>query len=225
MPSTDISYTLLPIGTGNDWIRTHQIPKKLEDWLKMIKAGKTKFQDVGLVKYQSEGKILERYFANVAGLAYDAYLVRYAGENPGMVSSKVFYLMLLLKCLFRYKLRKALVVFDDQTDENYYYSINIGVCSYSGGGMQTVRHAVEDDGLFALSLFGPLTKLGVILNTYRFYNKSVGEHPLVDCYQVKKVKVEAAEAIPTLLEADGEFLGETPAEFSLIEKSLKVVVP
>ena len=120
---------------------------------------------------------------------------------------------------------KAKVFFDGQEDENYYYSINIGICSYSGGGMQTVPHAVEDDGLFALSLFGPFSKLGVLLNTYRFYNRSVGKHPLVDCYQVKRVKIEAPKSTPTLLEVDGEFLGETPVEFSLIEKGLQIIIP
>ena len=121
------------------------------------------------MKFQSEGKTKERYFVNVAGLAYDAYLVRYAAERPGLVSNKIFYLFLLLRCLFQYTLTKAKVIFDELEDENYYYSINIGICSYSGGGMQTVPHAIEDDGLFALSLFGPFSKLGVLLNTYRFY--------------------------------------------------------
>jgi YegS/Rv2252/BmrU family lipid kinase len=225
VPTTAITYTLLPVGTGNDWVKTYGIPKKIDAWLRMLEAGKTKIQDVGLVHYQAGGQTSKRYFANVAGMAYDAYLVRYACENPGMVSSKIFYLLLLLRCLFQYTLRKAKVFFDGQTDIDYYYSINIGICSYSGGGMQTVPHAIEDDGLFALSLFGPFSKLGVLLNTYRFYNKSVGEHSLVNCYQVKSVRVEAAEKRPTLVEVDGEFLGETPAEFSLIEKGLKVIIP
>ena len=90
----------------------------------MVKAEKTKLQDIGLVNYQFEGQSQKRYFANVAGLAYDAYVVRYAAERPGIVSNKILYLFLLFRCLFQYTLTKAKVFFDGNEDENYYYSIN-----------------------------------------------------------------------------------------------------
>jgi diacylglycerol kinase family enzyme len=37
VPSHAITYALLPIGTGNDWIRTHGIPKDVGEWLAMWK--------------------------------------------------------------------------------------------------------------------------------------------------------------------------------------------
>jgi diacylglycerol kinase family enzyme len=38
------------------------------------------------------------------------------------------------------------------------------------------------------------------------------------------VQVAQVGAYSTLLEADGEFLGETPARFALVPKALKVVL-
>ncbi|HFB99699.1 MAG TPA: diacylglycerol kinase family lipid kinase, partial [Phaeodactylibacter sp.] len=39
--STAITFALLPLGTGNDWIKTHQIPKDLALWVDCLKKGKT----------------------------------------------------------------------------------------------------------------------------------------------------------------------------------------
>ena len=36
VPSHEIYYALLPVGTGNDWIKTHGIPSALPAWLAML---------------------------------------------------------------------------------------------------------------------------------------------------------------------------------------------
>ncbi|KAA3626954.1 MAG: diacylglycerol kinase family lipid kinase, partial [Bacteroidetes bacterium] len=69
VPSTEITYVLFPVGTGNDWIKTHGIPKDTNQWLKMVHAGKTFQQDVGLLEYHQSGVSNLRYFVNVSGLA------------------------------------------------------------------------------------------------------------------------------------------------------------
>ncbi len=225
VPSGEICYAFLPIGTGNDWVKSHQIPRNLSQWFAMFQQGRVVMQDVGLVYYHAEGKERKRYFANVAGLAYDAFVVRYADSHKGWMTNRFFYLMMVLRCLFMYRLRRARVVFGQQSREDYYYTINVGICKYSGGGMSLVPHAQYDDGLLALTLAGPISKLGVLLNTYRFYNDSVGEHAQIETFQVKEVEIQAAESEPTLLEVDGEFLGETPARFEIIPNALRVIVP
>ena len=225
IPSTEVTYALLPIGTGNDWIKTHQIPRRLDDWLQMMAQGKTYCQDVGQVTYQAEGKTQTRYFANVAGMGYDAFVARIAESQKGKVSNKLFYFYLIFKCLAQYSLKKARVIFDDQQVEDVYYTIHAGICRYSGGGMRFVPHAEPADGRFALTLIRNISKLGIILNTYRLYTGSIGQLRQANTFYAKKIRVEAIGATPTLVEVDGEFLGETPVEFALMEKRLRLVVP
>jgi YegS/Rv2252/BmrU family lipid kinase len=220
-----VTYALLPVGTGNDWIKTHQIPRQLEKALAIIKKEKTTLQDVGLIHYHREGASKKRYFVNVAGMAYDAFICKYAEIRPEAVRNQLFYLWLVLKCLFRYRLRSARVVIDGQSYTDKYYTINVGIGRYSGGGMQLVPHAQPDDGQFAITLAGPLTKLAVLINTFRFYNGTIGNHPKVQLFKSNALAVEANEEAPTLVEADGEFLGQTPVRFELIPKALRVVVP
>ncbi len=224
VPTKEISYALIPIGTGNDWRRTYNISKNYRKWIPLIKNKKTKFQDIGLASYYSEGEKLERYFVNVAGMAYDAFIGKKSAERKGGVS-KLVYLSLVLKYLFSYENKKAAVIFGDQDFEAKFYSINIGICKYSGGGMQLVPHAIPDDGLLALTYDGGLSKLEILKITPSLFSGNIGKHKKVFTHQVKQLRVEAREDRPTYLEVDGEFLGETPCEFTILEKSLNVIVP
>ncbi len=217
--TSEITYCLLPIGTGNDWVKTHQISKKLSDFWSMMKKEKTIIHDIGQVDYQKAGQREKRFFINVAGLADDAYVVQKTEQ-----SRKTPYLWLTLTSLFSYRLPKARILYDQQTVEDYFYTINAGICRYSGGGMRIVPHAKPDDGQLALTFARQLSKWGVISNSYRFYNGTIGDHPQVSCVQVQKIRVEAIQE-PIGVEVDGEYLGETPVDISILPAVLRVLVP
>ena len=224
IPSSEITFALLPVGTGNDWIKTHKIPKHLNTWVEVLKKEKTIFQDAGFVSCISNEKKIERYFINVAGMAYDAFGVQLS-EGKNWRFPKIQYLLLALRGLFKYKIHRAKLIFDDKEIVDFFYTINVGICKYSGGGMQLVPHAIPDDGIFALTFARKLSKLAVILNTYRFYNASLLHHSKVEGFSTKKVRVETMDGKPTGVEVDGEYIGETPVEFSILPKALKIVVP
>lgn len=226
VPHSSITYCLLPIGTGNDWIKTHHIPRDRKAWLNMLLAGQVRLQDVGWVEYQDGEKTKKHYFANVAGLAYDAFVVHYVEDLKTRVANKLVYLWVVLRCLWKYQLQSARLLFEDKSVEDQFYTINVGIGKYSGGGMQLVPHAAPSDGFLALTYAGPLKKWQVILNTYRFYNGSLGRHPLVHTEQVKQLVVEPVDGgTATLLEVDGEFLGVTPARFGIEERALRFIAP
>jgi YegS/Rv2252/BmrU family lipid kinase len=223
--SQTVTFALMPVGTGNDWVRFWKVPKQTEAWLDMLKAGKTAFQDVGVARFMKDGKEGLRYFINVAGMAYDAFVVKYSEQRKYLLKNRFFYLWLVFTCLWKYRLSRARVAFDGQVVEDLFYTINAGILPYSGGGMQLVPQAVPDDGLLALTFARKLSKLGVILNTWRFYNGSIGEHPLISTLSAKTVKITSLDDEPIYLEADGEWLGQTPVEFSILPNALKIVIP
>lgn len=222
VPSAEIYYALLPVGTGNDWARQYRISEVPKQRLEALRTPKTVFQDIGLVTYQAEGTTRQRYFANVAGMAYDGFIGKKLMETPAR--NKIHYLLMVAQYLLEYTLTGARIDFDGQTVEDKFYTINIGLCRYSGGGMQFVPHAIPDDGLFALTYAGTFSKLEVLLQIPRFYNGTLLEHPKIGHAQVRSIRVEQTGKSPTLLEADGEFLGETPVVFTLIEQALRVVL-
>ena len=172
--SSAIIYALLPIGTGNDWVKTHGLPRAMDKALTVIQAGKTTYQDAGLIHYKKDGEPQQRYFVNVAGLAYDGYIGKKSEERRYATRNKLFYLALVVSCLFEYKLQRAIVEGNGRRIEDYFYTINLGICRYSGGGMQFVPHAEPDAGRFAVTLAGKMSKWAVIAATPYFYNGKVG---------------------------------------------------
>lgn len=225
VPASEILYTLLPLGTGNDWGRTYHIPKKIDLWLSMIHEGYHCFHDAAQIIYYKNDKPQMQYCINAGGLAYDAFVVQFSERNKHWVRNGFFYLFMLMRCLFSYRLVPAKVAFDEVIAEDYFYSINFGICKYSGGGMQITPHAIPNDGYLAVTLARRMSKISVLLNTYRFYNGTLDRHPKITIHQTKKITITAASQTPVGVEADGELLGETPVEITLIPDAIQVIVP
>lgn len=223
-PSQEVIFALMPVGTGNDWVKTHGIPKSTKKWIEFLRAGKIARQDVGWLTYRADGKDQRRYFINVAGLSYDAYVCKRSEQYKAQLSSTIFYLLLIFRCLFEYKIPRIRVVFDGKTVEEPLYTINLGICRFSGGGMQLVPHASPTDGKLALTLAGRISKLGVLLVTPLFYLGKIGWHPKVSMFQTAEVWIESADVQALLVEADGEFLGEGPVRLGIVKGALTHLV-
>lgn len=226
VPSTSVRYALLPIGTGNDWAKTHRIPNDPSAAIAAVQRGKTVCQDVGKVRYKGEdGHTRERYFVNVAGLGYDAFVCQQASSLPPRQRTQMMYLSLAVKCLWQYDLRSAKIRIDGRPFSGKYYTINIGLGRYSGGGMQFVPQADPFDGQLAVAMAGELSKWQVIQAMPRLYGGNIEGYPKVILETGKEIEIVAGEVVPTLLEADGEYLGHTPALFTLKKSALTVIVP
>ena len=219
--STDITFAILPLGTGNDWIKTHQIPKAWLAWKTMFIKGTVHWQNVGLIQYHRRNQLQKTYFINVAGLAYDAFVVKEAEGKSSFLRGRFYYLWLGLSCLPKYTTQKATLVYDKKEVSQRFYTINIGIGQYSGGGMQLVPHADPQSDDFALTYVGHLSRLGVILNSYRFYKGRIATFKRATLVKAQKITIQSNENM--LIEADGEYLGKCPVSIELLTDKLKFI--
>jgi diacylglycerol kinase family enzyme len=224
-PTREIIFTVLPIGTGNDWIKTHRIPKGFRKWLAFFARQNARLHDVGWLTYMQGGGEHKRYFINVAGLSYDGYVARESDKYKSWSSNALLYLFLIFRCLFQFVIPRTKLVADQLSFSDYFYTINIGVCRYSGGGLQLVPQANPFEGKLALTLIRRVSKLGVVLAMPLFYLGKIGIHPATSLHRVSEVKITPLDEQPVLLEADGEFLGEAPVAVGILPQSLQVLVP
>ena len=222
IPSTELTLSVLPVGTGNDWAKHHKIPRDIADAVSLIKAGQTSYQDVGIAYFNKNGIEQKEYFNNVAGMAYDAFVVEQL-EKRESKPNKLVYIFSVLSYLFKYKLQNAELTVDNIKHTGKFYTINIGICKYSGGGMSLVPHAIHNDGLFAVTFAKEISKIDIVLNTYRFYNESLIDHPRIDGVQAKELSVKSLSENPINLELDGELTGHSPVKFEIVERALKFV--
>jgi len=123
--------------------------------------------------------------------------------------------------LITYKNTKAEVVVDGKKVNADVFSINVGNGRYCGGGMRQTPNALPDDGLLDVSVINGMGKIEIIRNLKILYDGTILNHPKVDGYRCKNLKVTSDSIIYT--EADGESLGHTPVEFSIIPACINIV--
>jgi len=226
VPSYELLYTLFPLGTGNDWIKTHGIPKNPKKWFDAMTTASIKQHDAGLVLFEQNEVMTSRFFVNVAGLAYDAFVLKNAMEAEISLDNQWDYLMGVVRCLFKFKPRPIRLKKDETQTEEVYFTINIGICKYSGGGMQLVPHAQYDSGQLALMTAKDITPFSIILNFPKLYGGRIKNYDKALLEKVDSVLIEAAvNTPPTYIEVDGELIGQAPAEFSVLKGALRVLVP
>jgi diacylglycerol kinase (ATP) len=222
LKTTEISLGMITVGTGNDWGRMFGIPKDYKEAIQVLLQNNTFIQDAGMVEYKRNGASENRYFVNIAGMGFDAEVVRKTNrlKEKGK-GGPLLYLVNIFSSLVSYKYVNALINVDGTDMENEILSMNVGICKYNGGGMMSLPAAIPDDGLFDLTVINRMSRPDILFSLRRLYDGTINEHPRVDSFTGKSIRVESDDRI--MLETDGESLGHTPLEFSIVPRSVKII--
>ena len=221
-PTTEISLALIPVGTGNDWGRMFGILLNYERDIDIIVENKQMLHDVGLISYYDGPEKKERYFINIAGLGFESVVVKRTNQQKDLGhSGKLIYLYNLLMSLISYKNTRAEIIIDDEKIRANVFSLNVGNGRYCGGGMRQTPRAVPDDGLLDVTIINGMGKFEIIRNLKILYDGTILRHPKIEGYKCKNIKVRSDSVM--YAEADGESLGQTPAEFNIIPAGIKIV--
>ena len=218
----EVLYSLLPVGSGNDWIRTHGQKRGLAAWLQLLENGQAATQSIGQIHFRdNQGQVQSRYFANVAGMAYDAFVVRQSENHP--LKRRLLYPVLTLLLLRKFRPPLLRLEYDQAPGvEAQFYTINLGIGRYSGGGMRLVPQADPADERMALTYAKKLAIYRILLHSWRFYTGSIGQVKEVSCTHASKVKVQALDVSQKLeIEADGEWLGYGPVVVDVLPQVLR----
>ena len=228
VPTTDITMACIPIGTGNDWCRTFDIPLEYEQIIKIIKAGNIFVHDIGKLTYYNDGDPKVRYFLNAAGSGLDENICRSTNlmKQQGKKGT-VRYLLSTVKCLFKYHYVHVKIAVDDQmVIEDDVLSLSIGNCKYVGGGMKMMRDAIPNDGLFDITAVKKLAILKFAMNVKNLYDGTfIDKLQEVSTYRGKKVRVVSDPPHSLNVETEGETLTNSPFDFEIMPLAINMVVP
>lgn len=177
-----------------------------------------------MVSYEEAHYRQSRYIANVAGVGFDAQVIRKLThlKKKGR-KSRWRYTWCLVRSFFRYKSTGIKVWVDDKlVYNNLLLSIAIGICKYNGGGIQQLPEAVADDGMLDLSLIRPIHFWHVLFRFHYLFNGGIYRIRHILQARGSRIRIESSPEVS--VEADGELLGETPLEFSVLHKAIRIVV-
>lgn len=161
---------------------------------------------------------------NVAGAGYEAQVVRCFNhlKKKGH-RGRWLYTWSVIRSFFRYKPTGTKVWVDGKRVYNdLLLSIALGVGKYNGGGIQQLPDAVADDGMFDISLVRPIHFWHIIFRFHKLFNGKIYEIRHILRERGGTICIESSPEIE--VELDGELLGHTPLEFTMLRRAIRVVV-
>ena len=215
----------IPLGTGMDFVRTHEIPTSFDDAVRTAVQGAPRTIDVGRVSYREwSGADAARYFANVGSVGMSAAVAQRANGMSKALGGKATFFYALVRVFLEWQNTLVTVELDGgERREARMHDVIVANGQWHGGAMWLAPEARPDDGLFDVVLIGDITKRDFVTTAPKIYKGTYLEHPKVELLRSGSVAVDARGRLP--IELDGEQVGTTPARFEIVPGALRVRVP
>jgi YegS/Rv2252/BmrU family lipid kinase len=212
----------LPLGTGNDWSRTLDLPSDPAALAAIVRRDHAVPHDVGRIEFPAVDATPVRtcWFINVAGAGFDAHVIE---RMPARTPSKFAYLAGALRELARYRSPAFRLTADDDPEATASRLLLAFIANgrYCGGRMHIAPTARQDDGAFDLVTIADVGLLRALPKLAKLYVGNLLRDPLVTHRLVQKVRIDAQPAAG--IEADGQFIGRTPAVISVQRGALRTL--
>lgn len=225
------SFTLgvIPVGSGNDWIKSTGVPKDVCAAAKTLDSGRIGRQDVVMLSVldESDNEISRSYMVNVGGVGIDPRICEQVNrlKSEGK-RGKILYVTSLIHAIRHRKSSGIKVVCDGETVfEGPFYSIALGVGKYSGGGMRQTPAAVLDDGLVDLTVIPELPMKRILREVWRLFDGTFNKVPELVTGKYKEVVVYPVGGQAEPIEVDGEVVGRGRARFRVLDSQINIVLP
>ena len=215
--TSDITISVIPLGTGNDWIKTYNIPTSIKEAIEIIYKKNIITQDIGVLKSLNT----VTYFNNVAGLGYDGYVVSKLKSLKKFGS--ISYLIAGFYGMLFYKKSNFNIKINNKVIESDCLMVVFGICKYSGGGMQFTEKINTSSGLLNVTIVKNFTLLDLIINLPKLYSGEIVNHKKVVTYKTKEIEVSLKKTKP-FIQADGELIGAGNVSVTIIEKAIQFVI-
>ncbi|HSQ75407.1 MAG TPA: diacylglycerol kinase family protein, partial [Bacteroidota bacterium] len=220
---------IIPTGSGNDFIKSVGIPKRMESALELLRLGHERVIDAGVVrtgawKNGSMEYAPARYFVNGVGAGFDASVARRVGEIRFLRGTPL-YLLAVLQTLGRYQSPE----FSCRTDSTEWRARKLLIASgngrCAGGGFYLTPEAEVDDGLLDVCVIDDVSVLKILRLVPRVLAGKLVHDAQVNYQRTKELELSSAERFN--VHADGEIVGREVhgVRLKMVASALRIVGP
>lgn len=199
-----IPFTLIPAGTGNDFVRTLGWSlESLDEQLLSVTTTRPSSIDLGLVDGEWFGAILSTGFDSI---------VNEKANSMQWPKGPMKYNAAIAIELPRFKPRHYEISLDDRTLSTEAMLIAVSNGRSYGGGMLVCPNANIHDGLFDVMVLHPISKIEFMKVFPQVFAGTHISHPAVEIVRSRTVSIESK----AVAYADGERIGQLPVSAECI---------
>lgn len=205
-----------PLGSGNDWARARGIPADPDGTARVVAAARSAPQDLGRLRFPGQDSTC--YFINVAGAGFDAHVLE---RLPHGVPRRLAYVIGVLRSLAAFSPARFSLEADGACIEGRLLLALVGLGPYCGGGMRLTPAARLDDGLLDLLTVEPLRLPAELTRLRRLFDGRLPGERFAHHRTLRCLRIEADPGVS--VQADGQLVGRTPCEVSLLPAALSTL--
>ena len=207
-----IPFTLIPAGTGNDFVRTLGWSlDSLDQQLLSVTTTRPSSIDLGLVDGEWFGAILSTGFDSI---------VNEKANSMQWPKGPMKYNAAIAIELPRFKPRHYEITLDDRTLSTEAMLIAVSNGRSYGGGMLVCPNANIHDGLFDVMVLHPISKFEFMKVFPQVFAGTHISHPAVEIVRSRTVSIESK----AVAYADGERIGQLPVSAECIHDAAQTWV-
>lgn len=215
LAGTEAALGIIPCGSGNDLVRTLNIPKDPEKALSIALNGKARRMDAGL----ANGEL----FFNVAGCGFDVdVLLNERKLHNISKNGSVAYYLALIRSLLHLTIRTAKAEWENGRLEAGVLIAAAANGSFFGGGMKIAPGADPFDGQLDFCIIKDVHWYDIPFLLPKFLSGTHIKSKKVLFFRGTELSLECEPA--SMLELDGEIQPGTPVRFKIVPGALKVMV-
>ena len=220
IPKENVLFGLVPLGTGNDWAKSKGISLKISESIPFLNSGKIKTQDVGLANIKANEKEIKRYFITYSGVGFDSFMLKKIQSYKWL--GKFSYLFCALMNFMNYKNIEVEIETDDAKINSKVFLLGVGLCKFTGGGMQLIKTPAGSSGQLNMTIAQDLNKTEIIKIFFSLFNGGVFKKRKILTLSSEKILIVAKNTVLTC-QGDGEIFGAGKVSYSVVKKGLHYI--
>lgn len=204
---------VIPAGTVNLFSLQMNIPLDLDEACRRLARNRRIAIDLGRAGRQ--------YFACVAGVGFDAFVIKTTDWKLKRLTGAFAYLVAGIAAFFLYPFRQVWVRIDEQPEPRRGYLVIAGNAKYYGGNMVLLPRADLQDGKLDVCIFKRRNFFSFLGYLWGLQHGALDKFMDVEYLQCRRLTVLNRRQH---LQLDGEYFGHLPVDIEVVPQALHVVV-
>ncbi len=210
----NIPVSIIPNGTGNDFVKNIDIGKDLEEHIQVIRSGKVKTVDLGVCN--------GRKFVNGVGVGFDGQIVADMMNKNSLLRGPAKYYYFVLRILATYRSRSFRFTQDKHLQQKDLILMTIANGTTFGGSFKLTPEAEINDSILDVCEIGKISGLKRFMNISRLQDGTHDRLKEVTFSRCKHLQIDENPELQAHI--DGEYFGHPPFEIGILPNSLKIRV-